>query len=339
MKYELDPVSMHELAVRLRGAAGRVGQIGIRTAARAGNTDLFAAEALTPWRPGIVQDDLAVAGVRIGASGVTLVVDATEVDAAALAVVASQAAAALWDLGKDAADTAGSWMRDGIALSTWPLAMAPWWWSPGAAGLRGIDLLLRDPDELTPGARARGEDPDGMRAQLRADIHEGFGDDREHARRDDVLHALEDATPVELAILSDLRAAGLQPWQLTEVLKGGHVVIDDGGKLFRQWRSLSSSHARFSSHYGRFNQYAVDGAFAGEALFGLDGDGNTFIQLEKVPMDPADPRQTSEWREHFKDGLTGLGGDNKGPWGTSKHTDPKGAEDGGPGPIRLPGRK
>jgi len=56
------------------------------------------------------------------------------------------------------------------------------------------------------------------------------------------------AQPGRSAIISDLERHGLQVPQLRDLLRGGHVLVDDP-QLYENWRFTEVSHLRISSHH------------------------------------------------------------------------------------------
>src|SRR3984885_6565970 len=93
-------------------------------------------------------------------------------------------------------------------------------------------------------------------------------------------------SPEEAAIIVDLEENGLQVPQLRDVLRGGHVLIDDPG-LYTSWRFAKVSHRRISSHHHDIDKklypdYGMRGRVVREKLHGRTAHG-TWMQLEKTP--------------------------------------------------------
>lgn len=119
------------------------------------------------------------------------------------------------------------------------------------------------------------------------------------------------------------------PDLLIEILRGGHVRIDDSGHYYSKWRSLPSSHKRISSHphIKQSDQYGLMGPWTHETLFGIVKEGDkvkTFFQLENTPWAPGIKHRLGHAKDAVKYALTKK---NIGPYGESPHLDSN--------PIRL----
>src|ERR1700685_3878452 len=66
--------------------------------------------------------------------------------------------------------------------------------------------------------------------------------------RKGLLAAAAQLSPEEAAIIADLERHGLQVPQLRDILRGGHVLVDDP-QLYEDWRFAKVSHLRVSSHH------------------------------------------------------------------------------------------
>ena len=114
-----------------------------------------------------------------------------------------------------------------------------------------------------------------------------------------------------------------QPELLLQVLKGGHVRLDDNGDLYTKWRGLSAARERVSSHPSLpgSKQYGVMGPWVHEILFGIvqeEGRVKTFFQLENTPWAPGVGNRmghTADAIQYF------VSRKNVGPDGSSIHTD------------------
>lgn len=131
-------------------------------------------------------------------------------------------------------------------------------------------------------------------------------------------------TKDEHAIVKDLLALfQKQPDLLRQVLKGGHVRIDDAGDYYNSWRGLQSARARISSHPNipGTKQYGVMGPWVHEILFGVvedEGKTKTFFQLENTPWAEGFGNRmghTADSIQYF------VSRKNVGPYGSSVHTD------------------
>ncbi|MGH2881377.1 MAG: class II glutamine amidotransferase [Solirubrobacteraceae bacterium] len=90
----------------------------------------------------------------------------------------------------------------------------------------------------------------------------------------------------EATIIADLERHGLQVTQLRDVLRGGHVLIDDP-ELYTSWQFAKVSHPRISSHHHDIDKklypdYGMRGYVVREKLHGRTQHG-TWMQLEKTP--------------------------------------------------------
>jgi hypothetical protein len=144
--------------------------------------------------------------------------------------------------------------------------------------------------------------------------------------RKGLLSAVNQLSPQEAAIISDLERHGLQVPQLHDVLCGGHVLIDDPG-LYEDWRFSKVSHPRISSHHrdidkSRYPDIGMRGQVVREKLHGRTANG-TWVQLEKTP---------AAFGKGKLPGLSDLGHlmdyvvyrltrSNVGPWGLSRRTE------------------
>ncbi|MFC9650415.1 hypothetical protein [Streptomyces sp. NPDC056937] len=133
-------------------------------------------------------------------------------------------------------------------------------------------------------------------------------------------------SPEEAVILDDLERHGLQVPQLRDVLRGGHVLVDDP-RLYERWRFAKVSHPRLSSHHRdidktRYPDIGMRGQVVREKLHGRTVQG-TWVQLEKTPAAfggsklprPSDLRHLMDYVVYkFTDS-------NVGPWGLSRMTE------------------
>jgi hypothetical protein len=133
-------------------------------------------------------------------------------------------------------------------------------------------------------------------------------------------------TPAEAAIVADLERHGLDVSQLRDVLRGGHVLVDDP-ELYERWR-FPKTRTRLSSHHKRVDKrrypdLGLKGPVVREKLHGRTEAG-TWVQLEKTPAAVGTgfrlPTPTDAL--HLWDYIVyRLTRSNVGPWGLSKSTE------------------
>jgi hypothetical protein len=120
------------------------------------------------------------------------------------------------------------------------------------------------------------------------------------------------AWPDEAQILDDIFLIPEARRNASEIFRGAHVVIADGGQRYQAWAKLRTARTRISSHRSDKPQYAVNGPCCHTILFGT-ANGNTWFQLENNPSDEI---------YHFYDFVAYVfTGENRGPYGSSDHTD------------------
>ncbi|RYJ29544.1 hypothetical protein CU044_2013 [Streptomyces sp. L-9-10] len=133
-------------------------------------------------------------------------------------------------------------------------------------------------------------------------------------------------SPEEAVILDDLERHGLQVPQLRDVLRGGHVLVDDP-RLYERWRFAKGSHPRLSSHHRDIDKtlypdIGMRGQVVREKLHGRTAQG-TWVQLEKTPAAfggsklprPSDVRHLMDYVVYR------FTNSNVGPWGLSRMTE------------------
>ncbi|MFI5759005.1 hypothetical protein [Streptomyces sp. NPDC051569] len=133
-------------------------------------------------------------------------------------------------------------------------------------------------------------------------------------------------SPEEAVILSDLERHGLQVPQLRDVLRGGHVLVDDP-QLYGKWRSAKGSHPRLSSHHRDIDKtvypdIGMRGQVVREKLHGRTAQG-TWVQLEKTPAAFGGPKlpRPSDLRHLVDYVVYKFTDSNVGPWGLSRMTE------------------
>ena len=130
----------------------------------------------------------------------------------------------------------------------------------------------------------------------------------------------------EATIVADLERHGLQVTQLRDVLRGGHVLIDDPG-LYTSWQFAKVSHPRISSHHHDIDKklypdYGMRGYVVREKLHGRTQHG-TWMQLEKTPAAFGAKKLPSlDDLKHLADYVVyRITRSNVGPWGLSRITE------------------
>ncbi len=133
-------------------------------------------------------------------------------------------------------------------------------------------------------------------------------------------------SPEEAAIILDLEEHGLQVPQLRDVLRGGHVLVDDP-QLYEKWRFAKASHPRISSHHRDIDKklypdFGMRGPVVREKLHGRTARG-TWVQLEKTPAAFGKGKLPSlDDLRHLVDYVTyRITRSNVGPWGLSRMTE------------------
>ena len=133
-------------------------------------------------------------------------------------------------------------------------------------------------------------------------------------------------SPEEAAIILDLEEHGLQVPQLRDVLRGGHVLVDDP-QLYENWRFAKTSHPRISSHHRDIDKklypdFGMRGPVVREKLHGRTARG-TWVQLEKTPAAFGKGKLPSlDDLRHLMDYVTyRITRSNVGPWGLSRMTE------------------
>jgi hypothetical protein len=133
-------------------------------------------------------------------------------------------------------------------------------------------------------------------------------------------------SPEEAAIIVDLEDHGLQVPQLRDLLRGGHVLVDDP-ELYEKWRFAKASHPRISSHHRDIDKklypdFGMRGPVVREKLHGRTARG-TWVQLEKTPAAFGKGKLPSlDDLRHLMDYVTyRITRSNVGPWGLSRMTE------------------
>ncbi|HEY7919929.1 MAG TPA: hypothetical protein VIE45_09755, partial [Streptosporangiaceae bacterium] len=144
--------------------------------------------------------------------------------------------------------------------------------------------------------------------------------------RKGLLAAAAHLSPEEAAIIADLERHGLQVPQLRDVLRGGHVLVDDP-QLYEDWRFAKVSHLRVSSHHkdidkARYPDIGMRGQVVREKLHGRTAQG-TWVQLEKTPAAFGQRKlPTLTDIRHLMDYVVyRVTRSNVGPWGLSRLTE------------------
>lgn len=133
-------------------------------------------------------------------------------------------------------------------------------------------------------------------------------------------------SPEEAVIVSDLEQHGLQVPQLRDILRGGHVIVDDV-ELYTDWRFPQVSHLRISSHHKdidkkKYPDIGMRGLVVREKLHGRTATG-TWVQLEKTPAAFGKGKLPSlDDLRHLADYVIyRITRSNVGPWGLSRWTE------------------
>lgn len=133
-------------------------------------------------------------------------------------------------------------------------------------------------------------------------------------------------SPEEAVIISDLERHGLQVPQLRDILRGGHVIVDDP-ELYADWRFPPVSHFRISSHHRDIDKklypdIGMRGLVVREKLHGRTATG-TWVQLEKTPAAFGKGKLPSvDDLRHLADYVIyRITRSNVGPWGLSRWTE------------------
>src|SRR3954471_19139346 len=159
------------------------------------------------------------------------------------------------------------------------------------------------------------------RTQLMVEITSRVG-----AYRAGLALAARRLTPVEAAIVADLERHGLDVPQLRDVLRGGHVLVDDP-ELYDRWR-FPKTRTRLSSHHRRIDKrrypdLGLKGPLVREKLHGRTEAG-TWLQLEKTPAAVGQGFRLPTLTDalHLWDYIVyRFTKSNVGPWGLSKSTE------------------
>lgn len=149
---------------------------------------------------------------------------------------------------------------------------------------------------------------------------------RDGEYRKGLLAAAAHLSPEEAAIIADLEERGLQVPQLRDMLRGGHVIVDDPD-LYQKWSFPRVSHQRLSSHHRDIDKtiypdLGMRGLVVREKLHGRTARG-TWVQLEKTPAafgkrklpGPDDVRHLMDYV------IYRVTRSNVGPWGLSRWTE------------------
>jgi hypothetical protein len=144
--------------------------------------------------------------------------------------------------------------------------------------------------------------------------------------RKGLVAAAKHLSPEEAAIISDLERYGLQVPQLQDVLRGGHVLVDDPD-LYEDWRFDRVSHQRLSSHHpdidkALYPDIGMRGRVVMEKLHGRTAQG-TWVQLEKTPAAFGKRKLPSltDLRHLMDYVVYRVTRSNVGPWGLSRLTE------------------
>ncbi|MBL8924438.1 MAG: hypothetical protein JNJ54_36655 [Myxococcaceae bacterium] len=120
-------------------------------------------------------------------------------------------------------------------------------------------------------------------------------------------------------VLATLRRLGMDT---TDLFRGSHAVISDGGRNFEAWRQLGAV-PRKSSHYPDVpgQQYELQLKDVGVLLFGRTAKGDTWCQMEAHSGAGINLGHLFDYVKHKLSGNL-----NVGPAGTSPHSEKRGQE-------------
>ena len=175
--------------------------------------------------------------------------------------------------------------------------------------------------DAVTGRDSRRFEAERARVQLMIEITSQTGEYRKG-----LLPAAARLSPEEATIVSDLEERGLQVPQLRDILRGGHVLVDDP-QLYTKWRFASVSHPRISSHHRdidktKYPDIGMRGVVVREKLHGRTAQG-TWLQLEKTPAAFGARKLPSlDDLRHLMDYVVyRITRSNVGPWGLSRMTE------------------
>ena len=184
-----------------------------------------------------------------------------------------------------------------------------------------MDALTRGARPGRPAGESRKAREERTRVRLMIEITARAG-----AYRKGLLTAAAKLSPEEAVIISDLEERGLQVPQLRDILRGGHVLVDDP-ELYQKWWFKSVSHRRISSHHRdidktRYPDIGMRGVVVREKLHGRTAQG-TWVQLEKTPAAFGQKKLPSlDDVRHLADYVVyRITRSNVGPWGLSRMTE------------------
>ncbi|MFD5897808.1 MULTISPECIES: hypothetical protein [unclassified Streptomyces] len=184
-----------------------------------------------------------------------------------------------------------------------------------------VRTLAERPGKASDTGRAERAERVRTRVRLMIEITARAG-----SYRKGLVQAAERLSPEEAVILADLEAHGLQVPQLRDVLRGGHVLVDDP-QLYESWRFAKGSHPRLSSHHRDIDKavypdIGMRGHVVREKLHGRTAQG-TWVQLEKTPAAFGGPKlpRPSDLRHLMDYVVYKFTDSNVGPWGLSRMTE------------------
>jgi hypothetical protein len=124
----------------------------------------------------------------------------------------------------------------------------------------------------------------------------------------------ETATDDESLLLDSLFCILDASRYASEIFRGAHVIITDGGWYYNYWRHLGSAQERPSSHESDEPQYEVAGPCCHAVLFGRRAR-NTWFQMENNSYKGSMISHGIDY-VHYKTSSR-----NQGPYGSSTYTD------------------
>jgi hypothetical protein len=134
--------------------------------------------------------------------------------------------------------------------------------------------------------------------------------------RDAIIANVGVSTHDESYVLDDIFSIfdAFKPENVSEIFRGAHVVVSDGGVLYRRWRFLNSAEDRKSSHESNDQQYEVAGPCCHAILVGTWGP-HTWFQMENHAWGGDKVDHLVDWANYV------ASSHNQGPYGSSKYTE------------------
>ena len=90
--------------------------------------------------------------------------------------------------------------------------------------------------------------------------------------------------------LIDLLLDNIPEEHIGEMIRGAHFILEDGGKFYDKFQDYEKTFQRISSHHPKVKDVLhkagtdIVGTIPYHVLTGLDGNGNTWVQMEASPF-------------------------------------------------------